>query len=264
MYAEAPSLEDVAEAPLAWVEPETGGIVDRTDPRFVLQHSPVSGSPEFGSVLQVRLDHVEDVDRAIADARRWFRQNGRARSSWQVRESMNPPGLVEALLSRGMRRHPTEENGYAAMAADASPRGEWIGHVVRRAETAEEHMIGVDILIEVFGLSDADATDMRRRVADPRGRPKQVSTYLAYLDGRPAARGTVLFTPGGDGALFAGATLPWARGRGLHKALVAARFQEAVQRGGRGVVVLAGSASRPGFEQLGFRFVDTITVLRDE
>lgn len=163
-----------------------------------------------------------------------------------------------------MRRHPTESGGYTAMVADASPPEALSDHVVRRAETAEDHVIGVDILVEVFGLSEADATEMRKRVADPSRRPKRLSTYLAYADGRPAARGTVLFTASGDGALFAGATLPWARGRGLHKALVAARFQEAVRRGGRGVVVLAGSASRPGFAQLGFRVVDTLTVLLDE
>ena len=73
----------------------------------------------------------------------------------------------------------------------------------------------------------------------------------------------VLFAANGIGTLLGGATLPEARGQGLFRALVAARYAEARRRGGPGVVVQAGHMSEPILERLGFRKIDTLTALRD-
>ena len=55
--------------------------------------------------------------------------------------------------------------------------------------------------------------------------------------------------------LFGGATLPEARGRGAYRALVAARWEDAVARGTPVLVTQAGAMSRPILARLGFREV---------
>jgi GNAT superfamily N-acetyltransferase len=263
MNAPEPTLTEFAETPLGWVVPEPGGHVARGDRRFILHHSPVSGDPQFGAAMRVRLAGA-DPDRALSDVRHWFSALGRERSSWHIRPSANPPGTVDALLDLGLRPHPTEPTGYTAMYAENVPAGH-PGVDVRRASCVEDHLAGVDILAEVFGLTHADAEAMRRTITLRASQPEsgRIATYLAYLNGRPAARGTVCFTASGMGALYAGATLPFARRRGLHGALVRARFDEVRARGGTGLVVHAGSQSRSVFESLGFKTLDQIVVLFD-
>jgi hypothetical protein len=86
--------------------------------------------------------------------------------------------------------------------------------------------------------------------------------YLAYVDDRPVARATASFGEHGV-TLFGGATLPEARGRGAYRALVAARWDDAVVRGTPLLVTQAGRMSRPILERLGFRAVCQIRILLD-
>jgi hypothetical protein len=65
-------------------------------------------------------------------------------------------------------------------------------------------------------------------------------------------------------SLFGGATLPEARGRGAYRALVAARWEDAVARETPILVTQAGPMSRPILTQLGFRDVCEIRILLDE
>ena len=96
-------------------------------------------------------------------------------------------------------------------------------------------------------------------VIDPEGR---FLKYLAYVDGEPVAQATAAFSEHGV-TLFGGATLPQARGRGAYRALVAARWQDAVARGTPVLVTQAGAQSRPILTRLGFREVCEIRVLVD-
>jgi predicted GNAT family acetyltransferase len=86
--------------------------------------------------------------------------------------------------------------------------------------------------------------------------------YLAYIDGKPVARASGAFGEHGV-TLFGGATLPEARGRGAYRALVAARWQDAVARGTPLLVTQAGKMSRPILERLGFRALCEIRILLD-
>ena len=82
------------------------------------------------------------------------------------------------------------------------------------------------------------------------------------MDGEPVARASASF---GEHAvsLFGGATLPEARGRGAYRALVAARWEDAVARGTPVLVTQAGRMSQPILAQLGFRAVCEIRILLD-
>ena len=87
--------------------------------------------------------------------------------------------------------------------------------------------------------------------------------FLAELDGRPAA--TAMSIPSERGVLLiAGSTAVWARGRGLYRALVHARWEYAVERGTPALVTQADpSTSYPILKRLGFEDVCEIDRLED-
>ena len=71
---------------------------------------------------------------------------------------------------------------------------------------------------------------------------------------RPAAR-----SPAGAGLFLSGAaTHPDARGRGCYRALIRARWDEAVRLGTPALVVHAQETSRPILESVGFERVCTM------
>ena len=86
--------------------------------------------------------------------------------------------------------------------------------------------------------------------------------YLAFVDGEPAGMARGSFQDAGI-HLSGGAVLPWARGRGAYRAMVEARWHDAVSRGTPALTVQAGSMSRPILERLGFVEVAKIRVLCD-
>ena len=65
-------------------------------------------------------------------------------------------------------------------------------------------------------------------------------------------------------ALFGGATLSRARGRGAYRALIHARWQEAAESGTPALITQGGSMSRPILERLGFRSIGRIDMLVDD
>ena len=87
--------------------------------------------------------------------------------------------------------------------------------------------------------------------------------FLATLDGRPAA--TALAIPSDRGVfLVGGATAAWARGRGLYRALVRARWAYAVARGTPTLVTHARTdPSYPILHRLGFEDVCLLRRLED-
>lgn len=89
---------------------------------------------------------------------------------------------------------------------------------------------------------------------------------LAVIDGEPAgSAGISLFPPAGA-AINGGSVRPKFRGRGVYRALVAARLEIARQAGVSGLAVWGGDMSAPiltklGFEKVGWRrfYLDTST-----
>jgi hypothetical protein len=88
------------------------------------------------------------------------------------------------------------------------------------------------------------------------------ATYLAWVEGKPAARAYAAYTDHGL-VLFGGASLPELRGRGAYRALVRARWEDAVARGTPALVTHAGAMSRPILRRLGFEEVSEVRILLD-
>jgi len=78
-----------------------------------------------------------------------------------------------------------------------------------------------------------------------------VHHWAGFLDGKRVGIGRAIDMDDGV-ALFGGAVLPEARGHGVYRALVHARWEHAVARGTPLLVVQAGPMSRPVLAGLGF------------
>ncbi|HEX7625934.1 MAG TPA: hypothetical protein VF379_02685 [Gaiellaceae bacterium] len=209
--------------------------------------------PAWNVAQRFRLgaDEVEDVR---AEIHGLLRARGRTACTWEVGTHATPHDLAEQLLALGVvDDEPTPLA--VGMVLTEPPTHAAPDVEVRRAETPEEHLVAAKIAAVAFGMPEP--TESR-----PDNDPDNV-VYLAYVDGRPAARATGSF---GEHAvsLFGGSTLPEARGRGAYRALVAARWDDAVARGTPVLVTQASPMSRPILAQLGFREVCEIRILLDE
>ena len=135
---------------------------------------------------------------------------------------------------------------------------------VRRIETLEEHRLGLEILLSAARWTDSAAAEARAAAEDTFERRSRRGGFqwLAWLDGAPAAYALADRTPAGL-FLAGGATLPEARGRGCYRALVRARWDEAVRLGTPGLAVQAQhSTSAPILRKLGFAEVASVHTLQ--
>jgi len=109
------------------------------------------------------------------------------------------------------------------------------------------------------GLADRGFLEQSFRSEQAHG---ATATVVAFLGGRAVATGRAAYCERG-GLLFGGSTLPDARGRGAYRALVRARWDEAVLRGVPALVTQAAPASEPILRRLGFEEVCTLRRLED-
>jgi hypothetical protein len=219
--------------------------------RFVLWMG--RGSQPGWNVAQrfrISAEEVESVREEIHDL---LRTRGRTQCSWEVGSHATPPDLVDRLHALGLVDDDPDPLAIG-MVLDREPAAPPPGVVVRRAETREELLAAERIAATAFGETVEDP--------DPPPASDVKPIYLAYLDGEPVARASAAFSEHGV-TLFGGATLAEARGRGAYRALVAARWRDAVARGTPLLVTQAGRMSRPILARLGFREVCEIRILVD-
>jgi GNAT superfamily N-acetyltransferase len=249
------TLLELAEEPGLWLPPEpTHDIVARDGYCVVTYGRSVW-------VHRIRLDHAA-VTPAVEDVRSLLRARGLDEVTWWVGERSSPPDLADRLTALGLEAHDPAQ--MTTLAIDRQPDG--VPEVeVRRVESFEDYLIALEIDWTAFDLPPEQRQQRRAAartawpliVADGRS-----SVYLAYLEGEPVGFGRAVFAPLAA-LLLGGATLPEARGRGVDKALVHARWRETVARGVPRMVVSAGPMSAPILEQLGFSRLGRVRLLRD-
>lgn len=206
--------------------------------------------PEWNVAQRFRF-RVDELDDVRAEIHATLRERGRRELSWEVGSYAEPADLVERLEALGLRI--TEHQ--VGMVLDRPPDDVPGDVEVRRVETDDEWFDAERIAAIAFGEKTAP---VRRAYT-----PNPVSRiYLAYVDGVPAARGSASYSEHGV-TLFGGATLPEARGRGAYRALVAARWDDAVAHGTPLLVTQASPMSHPILARLGFREVCRIVALAD-
>jgi ribosomal protein S18 acetylase RimI-like enzyme len=195
---------------------------------------------------------ADEVDEVRAEIHGILRERGRTECTWEVGTHATPDDLVDRLLALGLVDD--EPDAYAVGMVLTEPPAQAPPDVeVRAAASADERVAAAKIAAVAFGGPEPTAA--------PAEDPLNV-VYLAYADGKSVARASASF---GEHAvsLFGGATLPEARGRGAYRALVGARWEDAVARGTPVLVTQAGRMSQPILTQLGFRAVCEIRILLD-
>jgi hypothetical protein len=195
---------------------------------------------------------ADEVDEVRDEIHAHLRERGRTACTWEVGSSATPADLVERLLALGLVDD--ADPLVVGMALTEPPAGlPGTGVSVRRAASDEDELVAAQIAAAAFGGPVAP------RTFDP---VSDVVTYIAYLDAEPVGRATGSFSPHGV-SLFGGAVLEHARGRGVYRALVLARWEDAVARGTPAALTQAGRQSRPILARLGFLETCTIRILLD-
>jgi hypothetical protein len=201
-----------------------------------------------------------NLDEVIDEVRSLLRARGRTATQWEVGSAAEPAGLVALLLERGLvlDRDPVA----IAMALRTEPPAPAPGLVVRRVMTEDEYVAAQEVQFEAFGASATEIAE-QRATAPARWRDSSLMMHAVWLDGAIVGAGSSAWTPAGL-AMFGGATVPRARGRGAYRALVHARWREAVAGGVPALITQAGAMSRPILERLGFEPVGRVDMLIDE
>jgi hypothetical protein len=220
--------------------------------RFVLWMG-VADEPWSNVAQRFRL-RLEEIEEVRAEIHGLLRAKGRTACTWEVGSHATPEGLVDRLLALGLVDDQPTALAIGMVLTEPPEQGP-LGVEVRRAQTPAEHLAADQIAAVAFG--QPVPTESKPRDDDPDN-----VVYVAYVDGKPVARASGSFGAHGV-SLFGGSTLPEARGRGAYRALVAARWQDAVARETPILVTQAGPMSRPILAQLGFREVCDIRILLD-
>jgi hypothetical protein len=252
------ALREYAETPDRFAPiPERSSVTRFDDGRIcVIQGTTWAGvsAPRF---REEELDEVIAVVHELVPADK--------HQAWWIGPSAQPANLFALLETRGFQ--PAEDGPeLRAMVLTSPPPEPPAGIEVRRAETFEDFAASREVQWDAFEVPEDRRELQRAHLRDEfeesttHGTPV---TFLALLDGRPAATGMAI--PSDRGVfLIAGSTATWARGRGLYRALVRARWDFAVERGTPALVTEALiDTSYPILRRLGFTEVCTIRRLKE-
>ncbi len=210
--------------------------------------------PPAGGVHRLRFD-AGSVDERVAVLRGMFRERGRDEFTWWVGTSARPGDLQDRLLALGAVPYGDEPVIASMVSRTTPPAVEGVD--VRRVERLDDFVVARELAWTTADFTDAQLAEARSTLAskwEERQRTGNAALFLVYADGEPVASGDMLFLPFA-GFLSGAVTLPDYRGRGAFRALVRARWDEAVRRGTPALIVGAGSMSRPILERIGFEAV---------
>jgi GNAT superfamily N-acetyltransferase len=237
-------LTEFVEAPGRFMEPAPGALVVKT-PRFVV----VAGADGvWASVQAVRLRSGEAAA-AVAEVRELLRPVGTRVVGWWLCERATPADVEEQLLAAGLRLLQEDHRLDGLLATTAPPPGPPDVEVVR-ATTAEEWAEIRELQNGVFD-DPPERRATREQLLAEFGRTN-AALFGARIDGELVAAGAA--TPSSRGLLlWGGAVRADARGRGCYRALVRARWNEAVRRGTPALTVSANDRSGPILCRLGFK-----------
>jgi GNAT superfamily N-acetyltransferase len=195
---------------------------------------------------------ADETAAAVAREAAFFRDKG---VQWKVFDHDGPPNLVEALAAAGFEEDTPEM--FLALDLDqimpdfVPPAGIEVREVKDRAGVA-------DLVAVSAAAFDRDEPWRLEQLTGLLGSSTQ-ALFVAYDGDVPVSSGRLALEPGKAFAgLYGGGTRPDYQGRGVYRALVAARAAEARRRGHRFLTVDARETSRPILERIGFQRLDTV------
>jgi hypothetical protein len=252
-------LREYAEVPDRFTPIPEGSSVSRFDDGRVC----VVEGLTWASVTGVDVAE-DDVASLLADVRE--RVVPEKNCTWWLGPSTQPPNLVEQLLQLGLREPRDGISKVHALVLTAEPQKPPADVAVKAVETFEEYVAARQVQWDAFDVPEERRERQRPHLTtefEETARFAVPVTFTATVDGRLGATGMAI--PSERGVfLIAGATAPWARGRGLYRALVHARWEYAVARGTPALVTQADpNTSYPILKRLGFEDVCEIRRLED-
>ena len=200
-----------------------------------------------------------ELDRLIARQRDYFARRGES-VEWRTRGHDEPADLTARLRAAGFA--PGEQETVligltAELAADPVPPD----GVDLRWVTADDDLRQIGALESAVWGQDWNwlGENLIGRIA---AAPDDLAVLIAEAGGEVVSGAWLVYIQAGAdrfGRLLGGSTLPQWRGRGIYRALVAARAQRAAARGVTYLQVDASADSAPILRRLGFRAVTTTT-----
>jgi GNAT superfamily N-acetyltransferase len=209
-----------------------------------------------------------DVDDAIAEARELVRAEGKDRLVWWVEPGygwLGPELEQHGLVNEETPGFEAVENAMALVEPPSgnTPEGVTIGLV----ETMDDLAASDRVTVEAFGMGPEAGAEMDgdrvKRYAEYTTAGNPARQFIASLDGQVVDTAAAVLGKYGIN-LFAAGVLSEARGRGVYRALIRARWDLAVERGTPALTVQAGQMSRPVLESAGFAFIAAARMYVDD
>jgi GNAT superfamily N-acetyltransferase len=198
-----------------------------------------------------------DLDRLIARQRDYFAARGEP-VEWKTWGYDEPADLPGRLRGAGFVPE-TEETVLIGLTSEMAADPVLPAGVVLRQVTERADMDRIAAMQSIVWDEDCSwqAGELAESVA---AAPDDLLVWTAEADGVVVSAARIEFRPGTEFAgLWGGSTLPRWRGRGIYRALVARRAQQAAARGVRYLQVDASPDSAPILRRLGFEAVTTTT-----
>jgi hypothetical protein len=191
----------------------------------------------------------DNADSVIVEQAAHYRALG-VEVEWKAYAHDTPADLLDRLSRHGFEIGPHE----TVLVLDLNDRPAWMNdatHEVIRVETPEQVDLFRKAATEIFD-KDCYFTANELLAAIRSGSSNHVG-YIASVDNLAASIGRLYTNPQSVfGGLYGGGTMKTHRGRGLYRAVVAARARDAAKLGARYLIVDALPTSRPILERLGF------------
>ncbi|MGE0791416.1 MAG: hypothetical protein AB7S26_37425 [Sandaracinaceae bacterium] len=236
-----------------WI-PDDAEVLDTPELGAVRCPRPI---PHLNMVTRTRVKDA-DVTSAVERAGGWL---GATNARWFVPDTFDRAALMDALDHAGWARAGEYEARVlptSASLGDASSDLE-----VRRVDSIDALRACRDVMHRAFGreLRSTDEEDRAElaQCADPGGR---VHRFVVHHRGEPICSGGFnVFVELGFAFLWAGGTVPEARGRGAYRALLRARLEAARDLGVEWAGLYAKTdTSAPIVASLGFEHVGAMTI----
>ncbi len=253
------ALREYAEIPDRYAcVPEDASVRRFDDGRVCVIQGPTWASVSAPNVAEEEVEELLLQTRDLIAAEKL--------TTWWIGPSARPADIVERLGSLGLQKPRDRVGRLYSLVRTEEPDEIPSGVEVRYVETFDDFIAAREIEWDAF-----ETPAERRDVNRPRLRADFDESmrfgvpvgFVAELDGHPAA--SAMSIPSERGVfLIAGAVAPWARGRGLYRSLVRARWDDAVKRGTPALVTQANpETSYPILRGLGFEEICEIHRLED-
>jgi hypothetical protein len=231
--------------------------------RFADERICVIQGTTWAGVSGVRVG-AGDVEALVAEVRE--RVPREKALVWWLDPDTQPSDLHERLLALGLRE-PGDAGGllHALACVEEPPPGP-SGIDVVRVDTYEGHLAATELTWEAFSTPPERRARQLEHLREEFEASRDAGvpiTFLARIGDRTAGVGRSIYSDRGV-FLIAGAVAEWARGRGVYRALVRARWDDAVARDTPALVTEAlPDTSYPILKRVGFVDVCTIRRLED-